>query len=43
MSNEKPRPIAERPLPAGPVAGALGLALLGAALLRYWRQRRGRS
>lgn len=43
VSDDKPRQIAEHPLPAGPVTGALGLALLGAAVLRYWRQRRGRG
>ncbi|MGB9378465.1 MAG: hypothetical protein WCB04_13240 [Mycobacteriales bacterium] len=32
----------DRPVPAGPLAGALGLALLGAALLRFLSKRRGR-
>lgn len=42
MSEDKAAQLNDRPLPAGPVAGALGLALLGAALLRYWRRRRDR-
>lgn len=43
MADDKSPNLDDRPLPTGPVAGALGLALLGAALLRYLRRRRERS
>lgn len=43
MTHDKSIQLGDRPLPAGPVAGALGLALLGAALLRFLRRRRSQS
>lgn len=42
MSDEKATNFPDRPVPVGPMAGALGFALLGAALLRFWRRRRHR-
>jgi hypothetical protein len=42
MRDEKADAAAERPMRAGPMAGALGFALLGAALLRFWRRWRDR-
>lgn len=42
MADDKAGNIAGRSVPAGPVAGALGFALLSATLLRFWRRWRNR-
>ncbi len=42
MTNVKAITSDTRPRPGGPLAGALGFALLGAAVVGFWRKWRSR-